>query len=288
MLLNPLKMARSIAEIKKVMTDEFLANEELRSAYGINGEVTWEQKFSTVSVENILLYIVAACLYIHETLWDMYRQEVNRKIEENIVPTIRWYYTQCRCYQHGDVLQYDESSQSVRYQTDDASKRIVTYAAVRDRGGSLLIQVAKGNTPTPLSADELNGFRAYMNQVKIAGVVLEIQSKQPDSIYIGARVQVDPSVITLDGKRISDGSFPVRDAVNTYLQNIVYGGTFNKTKCVDAIQSVEGVIDVTLEEVRARTAEGIVTTVTGNNYTAGGGSFVSQELNTSIIYVLSI
>lgn len=281
-------MARSIAEIKKVMTDEFLTNEDLRSAYGITGEVTWEQKFSTVSVENILLYIVAACLYVHETLWDFFRQEVNQKIEENIVPTIRWYYTRCRAYQHGDVLLYDEATQSFRYPTDDAAKRIITYAAVRDRGGSLLIQVAKGTTPTPLSSDELNGFRSYMNQVKIAGVVLEIQSKEPDKIYIGAKVQVDPSVITLDGVRISDGSYPVRDAINAYLAGIVYGGTFNKTKCVDAIQSVEGVVDVSLLEVRARTAEGVTTTVSGNNYTAAGGAFVSQEIETSLNYVLSI
>lgn len=281
-------MARSIADIKKVMTDEFLANEELRKAYGITGEVTWEQTFSTVSLENILLYIVAACLYVHETLWDFFRQEVNQKIEENIVPTVRWYYTRCRAYQHGDVLQYDESTQSFSYPTDDVSKRIITYAAVRDRGGSLLIQVSKGTTPTPLSSDELNGFKAYMNQVKIAGVVLEIQSKEPDKIYIGAQVQVDPSVITLQGVRISDGSYPVRDAIDAYLSSIVYGGTFNKTKCVDAIQAVDGVVDVSLGEVRARTAEGITTTVTGNNYTAGGGAFVSQELNTSLNYVLSI
>lgn len=281
-------MARSISEIKKNMTDAFLQNEDLRSAYGITGDVTWEQTFSAVSVENILIYIVAACLYVHETLWDMFRQEVSDMIDSNIVPTVRWYYTQARAYQHGDILVYNEEQQNFGYMQDDSTKRIVTYAAVRDRGGSLLIQVAKGDTPTPLSADELNGFKAYMNQVKIAGVVLEILSQEPDKIYIGATVQIDPSVITTSGQRISDGSYPVREAIESYLKNIIYGGTFNKTKCVDAIQSVEGVTDVVLGTVRAQSAEGVTTEVSGNNYTAVGGAFISQELNTSISYVLSI
>lgn len=281
-------MARTITEIKKIMTDAFLQNEDLRESYDITGEVTWEQKFSTVSIENILIYIVAACLYVHETLWDMFRAEVNEVIDSNIVPTVRWYYTQAKAYQHGDVLVYNEAQQNFGYAQDDATKRIVTYAAVRDRGGSLLIQVAKGDTPTPLSTDELNGFKAYMNQIKIAGVVLEILSQNPDKIYIGATVQIDPSVITTSGQRISDGSYPVREAIENYLKNIIYGGTFNKTKCVDAIQQVEGVTDVVLGTVRAQSAEGVTTEVSGNNYTAVGGAFVSQELNTSISYVLSI
>ena len=55
-------MARTIAEIKKTMTDRFMEDNTLREAYGITGEdATWDNTFSTVSIENILIYIVAAC-----------------------------------------------------------------------------------------------------------------------------------------------------------------------------------------------------------------------------------
>ena len=69
----------------------------------------------------------------------------------------------------------------------------------------------------------------------------------------------------------------------------MYGGTFNKTKLVDAIQSVEGVNDVLLGECQYKTADNQnYSTIKGNNYTAAGGSFVSSGLRNSISYVVSI
>lgn len=270
------------------MTDHFMQDNILRESYGITGDATWDQTFSTISIENILIYIVAVCAYTLEVMFDGFKQDVEDRIAQNIVPTIRWYHTQSVNFQYGDALIFDESTQSFRYAAEDESKKVVKYCAVRDRGGSIQVLVSgdSDGKPSVLSNDVLTAFKSYMNSVKIAGVILDIRSLPADSIEITAQVEVDPQQITEEGVRISDGSYPIVDAVNAYLANIVYGGTFNKTKCVDAIQNVPGVTDVLLQQVRVKSSGGSYTVLEGNNYTAVGGCFVSDNLDNTLSYVV--
>ena len=69
-------MARTIAEIKRTMTDAFMANATLREAYGLAEGDTFEGSFSAVSLENILFFIVAACCHVMEALFDRHRLDV--------------------------------------------------------------------------------------------------------------------------------------------------------------------------------------------------------------------
>lgn len=271
------------------MTDRFMADETLRTAYGITGNATWENTFSTVSIENILIYIVAACAYTLEVLFDGHREDVDKHIASNIVPTTRWYHSQALAFQYGDALVYNEQAKRFEYVAIDTDKQIIKYCAVQDAGNTIRILVSgdEGGKPSVLGDDVLKAFKAYMNGIKIAGVLLNIRSLPADSIRIKAKIYVDPMVITVEGKRITDGSPVVEDAINAYLSGIVYGGTFNKTKCVDAIQGMEGVTDVELLEVEAKAGEaGEYTSVVTNNYTAESGCFIAQDLNTSLAYVV--
>lgn len=282
-------MARTVQEIKKNMTDRFMSDATLRSAYGITGEdATWDNTFSSVSVENILMYIVAVCAYTLEVMFDRHKVEVDERIAANIVPTVRWYHTQALAFQYGDILVFDEATQSYRYAVEDESKKIVKYCAVQDAGNTIqmLISGQTGGLPSVISGDEMTAFKAYMNSVKIAGVFINIQSLPADRIKIYAKVYVNPMVIDSTGVRISDGSRPVEDAINNYLANVIYGGTFNKTKLVDAIQVVEGATDIELGTVQAKMDGGEYINVSGNNYTAVSGSFISEELNSTISYVV--
>lgn len=279
----------TIKGIKKIMTDAFLADPTLKNAYGIKDGATWDSTFSSVSIENILIYIVAACHYVLYKAFDAHKVDIDALIAANIVPTTRWYHTKCLEFQYGDELIFDEATQSYRYQTVDAAKQIIKYAAVRDAGNTIDILVAKdsGGKPAILNATELKAFSSYMSQIKIAGVLLNIQSLPADSIQIEAVITVDPQIITTSGVRISDGSKPVEDAINQYLAGIVYGGTFNKTKCVDAIQAVNGVIDIDLKGVKAKSSTDLsYKDVTTNNYNAVAGCLVSNNLNTSLSYVV--
>ena len=60
----------------------------------------------------------------------------------------------------------------------------------------------------------LSAFKSYINQIKIAGVILDVKSLEADGIRISATIQIDPQIITVEGIRISYGTYSVVDAIN--------------------------------------------------------------------------
>lgn len=281
-------MARSINEIKKTMTDAFMADADIREKYGLPADATFDESFSSVSLENILFYIVAACCHVLEVFFDTHKSEVDAKISRAVVASVPWYHKQALQFQYGDSLVFDDTTQQFVYAAQDSKKQVVKYVAVRDRGTSIQMLVAgeKDSRPEPLSDDVLTAFKNYMNRVKIAGVVLAIRSLPSDTVSISATIYVDPLSIDRNGTRISDGSKPVETAIENYLKGILYGGTFNKTRLVDAIQSVEGVTDVELFSCSYSTDGKSFKVISGNNYTAEGGSFVVSGLANTLRYAV--
>lgn len=282
-------MARSVSEIKKTMTDAFMADATIREKYGLSVEDTFSNKFSSVSVENILFFIVAACCHVLEVLFDHHKADVEEKISMAVVASVPWYYKMALAFQYGDSLVLNNRTQQYEYASIDESKKIVKYVAVRDKGTSvhILVSTDEGGYPKPLSDDVLAVFKQYMNKVKIAGVILNITSTASDHVIIKAVITVDPMVINERGELLADGSRPVETAVREHLKSIIYGGTFNKTRLVDAIQAVEGVEDVELQECRYKAdSEASYTVLTGNNYIGTGGSYIPDDLENSLAYVV--
>ena len=284
-------MARSISEIKKGMADMFMADPDIREAYGLGEGDTFSSAFSPVCVESILMYVVAACCHVLEVIFDRHEEAVEAKVEGAVVASVPWYHKAALAFQYGDGLVFDEATQRYKYAVEDDSKKVVRYAAVRDAGTSVRILVSGdgGDGPTPLGDGQLSAFRAYMDRVKVAGVVLDVDSLPPDGIRISAKVYVDPMVIGTDGSAVSGGGKPVEDAVTAYLRGIVYGGTFNKTKLVDAIQAVPGVADVELGVCSAKAAAEVgYKEIKGNNYNATGGSLVADGLGEGLGYEVQV
>lgn len=282
-------MARSVAEIKKTMTDAFMADATIREKYGLSVNDTFSSKFSSVSIESILFFIVAACCHVLEMIFDQHKRDVEDKIALAVVASVPWYYKMALAFQYGDSLVLNERTQQYEYASVDESKQVVKYAAVRDKGTSVQILVSgdQGGSPVALSNDVLTVFKQYMNRVKVAGVILNITSKESDNVTVTATITIDPLVLNENGELLSDGSKPVEEAITSYLKHIIYGGTFNKTKLVDVIQAVEGVVDVELEECKYRPANSLEWTVlSGNNYTGNSGSYIPIDLANSLTYVV--
>lgn len=280
-------MARTTQEIKRQMTDAFMADPVIRERYALGDGERFEERFSTVSLENILFFIVASAHHVLERIFDKFREDVQHQIDSSVVATIPWYHREALAYQHGDRLVLDDKTLQWRYPEIVESKRIVRYASIKDQGGSIQVLVSKESAeglPEPLSSEELRAFKAYMSAIKIAGVVLSVRSLPADALSIGAVVQLDPLVYLPSGVRIRDGKRPVEEAIRAYLKGITYGGVFNKTKLVDAIQAVEGVIDVELGECTAQAYKGTEHIIRGNNYSARSGSFVAPTLGQTLSY----
>lgn len=275
------------------MTQQFMADSTIIERYGFAEGSTFEDTFSAVSLESIWFSIVAAAIYILETLYDAFKADVDAKIAEAVVASIPWYHKISLEFQYGDELVFDEKTQGFIYPEVDASKQIVKFAACRDLGGLVYVLASKANSsgfPTALSEEELTAFSAYLHERKPAGVLLQAASYEPDQVQVTLTVQYNPQVLSPDGQLIAQpGVYPVEAAINAYLAGIIYGGALNKTKLVDAVQGAEGVVDVVLTSVAVKTAtESTYTPVVGNNYTSVGGSFVSNNLRNGISYVLSL
>lgn len=286
-------MARTIKEIKKSMTDQFMADPVLRERYGLQASDTFDSAFSAVSLESIIFGIMASACYVLETMFDIFKREVDSKISTAAVATIPWYHKICLEYQHGDALTLNEATGMYEYPVVDETKRKIKFASCRDRGGGVYILVAGESSegyPEALSNEVITALKEYVNMRKPVGIITDIYTYDPDDISIGLTVQYDPMVLNADGSLISEPSrYPVEDAVNAYLAGITYGGVFNRTKLVDAVQAAEGVRDLMVGQVNAKKADAeAYTEVKGNNYQSVGGSFRSTDLRTTINYVLEL
>ena len=271
------------------MTDAFMADANIREKYGLKEGDTWNRCFSSVSLENIIFFIVAACSHVLEAIFEQYTKDVDEKVSMAVVASVPWYYKMAKAFQYGDSLVLNEATQQYMYANIDESKQVVKYAAVRDRGTSVQILVSgeKDGKPVALSNSVLTVFKEYMNRVKVAGVVLNISSKESDKLSISATISVDSLVIDENGVKLSDGTMPIEEAIENHLKDIQYGGTFNKTKLISAILSVDGVEDVELGTCSyKRDGDLSWTTLAGNNYIGESGSYIPEKLSETLSYVV--
>ena len=283
-------MARRIAEIKKEMTDAFMADETLKEAYGIPPDkMRFEDCFSAVSLESLLFYIVASCHFILESIFEKFSSDIDYRISRAVVASIAWYYEQAKAFQYGDSLVFNPKTYGYNYEHIDKQKQKIKYVAVRDRGSSIemLVSGEMDKQPSVLSDDVLTAFKRYINAIKIAGVVVNIYSRPADDLMINAQIKIDPLRIDTKGVEIASGIKPIEEAIKKYLSNIIYGGTFNKTDLVDAIQRVQGVVDVSLKDCAYRIGTSSEwKTINENNYTSRGGSFTLVGIENTLSYVV--
>lgn len=270
-------MARKISEIKNDIAKSFMADRGVAEKYGFAPGADFGEVFSRVSLESVIFYIVASAIYVLECLFDDLRGDVDDKLSTAVLATLPWYHQVCLEYQHGDELVFNDATKRFGYAAVDPDKRVIRYAACRDAGGGVEILVSSADAegrPQAVADEVMEPFRHYLSRMKPAGIITAVNSFPPDYVEITVTVQYDPLLMNPDGTLIADQSRPVDEAVEHYVRNIVFGGTFNKTKLVDAVQEAAGVIDLSLDRVRKRTSDGEFTDLDSNNYTAKGGAFI--------------
>jgi hypothetical protein len=271
------------------MTDQFMAEPVIREKYGLSANDSFDEKFSKVSLENIYFFIVAAAIFALEAIFEQFKADVDNRIAEAVLASIPWYHKVCMDFQYGDELVYDEKTKTFGYAEVNESKKLIKYAAVRENasGINILVSGDENGVPKALSDDVLTVFKTYLNKRKPAGVLFQVYSYDPDLIQLDLTVQYDPMLLNADGSIIGDtAKFPIESAVKEYLSGIVYGGTFNKTKLVDAVQGATGVVDVVLGDVRTKPmTRSEFLLAQGNNVVSVSGAFAVDSLKNTISYV---
>jgi len=257
---------KTITEIALEIKAAFVANTVLQAMYSLQEGKTFDEQFADASIEANLINVVATSLATMDWQQESYKEDVEALILQTFPGTVAWY--------HGLVLGYEYNG-----------VQIMKYCAVVEQFPSLLIKVNGEDFGVfGDESDEMIALRAYIAENKFAGTHISIVSIEADDVEPTLTVWLDAQKFNSSGERLSDSSTPVEDAIDAYLASVVYNGTMNKTKLVDAIQAVDGVLDVEMGTIEVACADSQTITVTGNNYSSYGGGFVSTIKN--ITYVL--
>ena len=245
-------MARTRAEWKSLITDIFMENENIKAAYQLTPGKTFEEEFSSASLESILFGCIAYVAYFIDSLFDLLKADVTSYISSMKPHSLRWYAEVVKRYQHGFALisGTDDYDNAGKTEEEISASKIVKYSAVVEQENdfgriALRIKLAteSGSDLAPLSTDQLAGVREYMKQIKDAGVPLQIDSLPPDSLKMAWTVYYNPLILNAQGDRL-DGSAtqPVREAIKNYIKALPFNGTFALAYVTDAVQAVSGVV----------------------------------------------
>jgi hypothetical protein len=249
----------TIAEIKKQMTDNFIANETVKEKYNLRDGKNFEEQFSVVSVESILFYIVATAVWLMCRLFDRHKSEIEQMLKEQTSGTANWYAYKAKLFRFGMNLvpetDYYDNTGLTEEQVETA--RIVKYAAaVESRDKSILyLKIATGTDAVrqPLLPAQLTAFKQYINEIQYAGVRISIINDPADQIRLIIDIYYDPLVLDSEGKRLDGTSeTPVQNTIRNYLNNLPFNGTYANQSLVDVLQQTPGVDTAEIKSASSR------------------------------------
>lgn len=270
-------MARSITDIKKQMTDAFMADENIREAYGFVEGDTFNGKFSSVSIESILFYIVAACIYTFEVLFDSYREDVNDTIETS-AHTARWYRDKALAFMDEVPLVEDTDYYDTSEMSDEeiAEAHVVKFAAATESKYSamLTIKVAgkSGESLAPLSQGVMGRLTAYFAQIKDAGVRINLISQAGDIFDCVMDIYYNP-LLSPDIVKTN-----VENAISGYIGSLPFDGQYSNMSCIDAVQKVKGVEVAEMKSASAKVSSEATPTPIDARYRPVAGYLVAGAL----------
>lgn len=241
-------MARSTAEIKLSITNDFINNTAIITKYGLAPGQTFEQQFSIVSLENILFNIIAFCLSVHEKIVAANAANSRPQNLPNFIQTILNFHDGLPLVWVDGQFQYDLTA----VVNPDELKVVSRCAVLESEDGELVVKVAHNSNGTlePLTSGQATRLDFYLKQMKVPGVKIRLINEDGDLILASLTVYVDPLVIDLTtGKQLNTAGdvYPVKDAVKEYLSALEFNGAFVQNFFESTIQKRDGINLVTVD-----------------------------------------
>ena len=276
-------MARNITEIKTEIAREFMRNESAAELYGFTPGSEFGDVFGAVSVENILFYVWAVCAWSVEQLVSRHKEEVTAELEELIAHRPKWYRDKVLRFMAGKELEPDSDTYDTTGMSegDIAAARVVKHAvAMESKDASLLtIKVAgeSGGVRKPITAEQEKQLKAYISEIKDAGVRTALVNMEADTfgctvdVYYNAMLEPD-TVQTACRKVICD-----------YIENLPFNGEYTNMALIDRLQEVEGVKIVELRGSTAKAANESTTTLINARLTPAAGYFKPGLITVNMI-----
>jgi hypothetical protein len=269
-------MARSVAEIYSQMDAQRQGDSSLSGLTSV----------SQTALYKLWMYVVAFALHIHESIFDIFRAEIETKIATQRVHTASWYRNQALLFQYdpnNSRMVLDIGEYTPAYSVIAPDKRIITRCTVREGGREIYVKVNKGESPNiqPLSALELSAFRAYMGQIKDAGTRISVQSFPAEKVIL--KIEIDNSIV--NGQITAPQCIEI---AQNFLRDLPFDGSISIQKLEAAFLADSRIKNLKLNQLLVTNSEGflfgeVFSLIKGINektyLTASGHAVLNVELS---------
>jgi hypothetical protein len=266
-------MARTVAEIKTELDAAY------QDAFGLS-----EPQMSNAGVWKMLRGVIALAIYTLEVMFDKYKLDVTELASQLEFGNNKWWRSKMLAFQFGDPLVEDEGK--LYYLVIDSTKQIVKKCSVVEQNGILQLKIAgesAGELVKITDAGQKAAIEAYVQDIKPAGVFTQVISNDPDLLAFNI-------IIRFDGKLVqSDIAALVNNKIKSYLKEIDFDSLFKINKFRDALESITGVEDVFINQVKHKAPGAIdyINLPLNTNHQPVSGYYKHIELDSLITYQAS-
>ena len=232
--------------MSRTLTEIYNEAVETRNKYLELTELTIDSKMSII---NAFTWVTAAAIYSFETLLDVFTTDIAKTFTQRINGTSAYYANAMLKWQYGDDLIINDEGTAFHYATEDTTKRLITHVSYQEyyneefKDNILILKVAsgEGRSLSQLSDEELIAARAYLNQIKFAGVKCNVVSRRGDVLVPRLTVYYDGAITK---EELYDN---IDTALIDFIVNMKFDSLVYSQKIIDAIQKVEHVTDVHID-----------------------------------------
>lgn len=232
--------------MSRTLTEIYNEAVETRNKYLELTELTNDSKMSII---NAFTWVTAAAIYSFETLLDVFTTDIAKTFTQRINGTSAYYANAMLKWQYGDDLIINDEGTAFHYATEDTTKRLITHVSYQEyyneefKDNILILKVASGESRSlsQLSDEELIAARAYLNQIKFAGVKCNVVSRRGDVLVPRLTVYYDGAITK---EELYDN---IDTALIDFIVNMKFDSLVYSQKIIDAIQKVEHVTDVHID-----------------------------------------
>lgn len=269
-------MSRTLTEIYNEAVDT-------RNKYLELTELTNDSKMSII---NAFTWVTSAAIYSFETLLDVFMTDISTIFNSRINGTPAYYANAMLKWQFGDELVINDEGTSFSYAQEDTTKRIISHVSYQEayseayKDDVLILKVATGEADSlsRLTDEQLIAARAYLNQIKFAGVKCNVISRKGDVLVPRVTVYYDGAV---SKEELYDA---IDKSLIQFVNDMQFDSLLYAQKVIDAIQKTEHVTDVWINP-EASASQGIFIAQYDDDDHLGELTKIERKVYTSSGYV---
>ena len=234
-------MARTIKEIYDEMIAVKMQQPALNNLTSNSNTALWR----------LFLYIPSVAISVMEQLYDLLKVELDYIRDTTPTNTKAWWVDRMLNFYQFNInsdkgLLRVSDDYIPYYQTEDEASKIIKFCSVTQTKDSrrVNIKVTKADIdgfPEQLTNSEINSVSEFVEKMKGAGLLTNVVSLPSDEGVVLGNIFFDGGYVK------EDVEANCLKAVEDYFKNLSitnFTGDVSKTKVIDSIQNVDGVLDV--------------------------------------------